>query len=75
MPLQEYSHRTGSAKAWLKQRLKEKNVATLSSTRWSQLGQTVTLSRSEGPIVVEDFSSASDEVIEHSFCLEKLCAV
>nr|PNR34699.1 hypothetical protein PHYPA_022597 [Physcomitrium patens] len=34
-----YSHRTPSAHAWLASRLRSKNVASLSSARWSQLGR------------------------------------
>lgn len=34
-----YSHRTPSAHAWLASRLRSKNVVSLSSARWSQLGR------------------------------------
>lgn len=73
--MQEYTDRTVSAKTWLANKLHNKNIGTLTSAQWSNLGQLKSFLGDQGPVQVDAATLASHKVskspsIEHClhFC-------
>jgi hypothetical protein len=73
--MQEYTDRTVSAKTWLANKLHNKNIGTLTSAQWSNLGQLKGFLGDQGPVQVDAATLASHKVskspsIEHClhFC-------
>jgi hypothetical protein len=61
--LPEYTDRTVSAKTWLANKLHNKNIGTLTSAQWSNLGQLKSSLGDQGPVQVDAATLASHKFV------------
>jgi hypothetical protein len=61
--MQEYTDRTVSAKTWLADKLHNKNIGTLTSAQWSNLGQLKSSLGDRGPVQVDAATLASHKFV------------